>query len=203
SKNRTSYSLAMLFFTYSFLKRSDSHERGSTHIYSTRSVIVYHIWKEKNTTTILSMPNPYTLHADLKVDCCSITAEIPEEARELEKQLRQTLRRYRVELTISDETEEAVFPFDSEMIKLTNVRSSEVGQVMGGGDGPKDNMHGVSSLSSASANLGNNNAKKTPRLTDPALGNLPEVDGFISQNPKLKLSMLLRRFILSCCCRFF
>ncbi|CDY33874.1 BnaC06g04790D [Brassica napus] len=126
------------------------------------------------------MPNPYTLHADLKVDCCSITAEIPEEARELEKQLRQTLRRYR----------------------LTNVRSSEVGQ-QGGGDGPKDNMHGVSSLSSASANLGNNNAKKTPRLTDPALGNLPEVDGFISQNPKLKLSMLLRRFILSCCCRFF
>ncbi|XP_013590506.1 PREDICTED: uncharacterized protein LOC106298923 [Brassica oleracea var. oleracea] len=83
--------------------------------------------------------------------------------------------------------------FDSEMIKLTNVRSSEVGQ--GGGDGPKDNMHGVSSLSSASANLGNNNAKETPRLTDSALGNLPEVDGFISQNPKLKLSMLLRRYL--------
>ncbi|KAH0931185.1 hypothetical protein HID58_008302 [Brassica napus] len=70
----------------------------------------------------------------------------------------------RVELTILDETEEAIFAAFSEMIKLTTFTLLKLGNtwVEGREDGPKDNMPEAISLASASAKLGNNNAKETP-----------------------------------------
>ncbi|KAJ4911753.1 hypothetical protein Rs2_06374 [Raphanus sativus] len=95
-----------------------------------------------------------------QVPKCSIyvLTNISEEARELEKQLRQTLRRLVLTTTRKIEFREERNAF--------LVKGKEVSKV--------------------ETKLGNSNAKETPRVTDSALGNLPEVDGFISQNPKLK-----------------
>ncbi|KAL0844926.1 hypothetical protein Bca101_018172 [Brassica carinata] len=80
--------------------------------------------------------------------------------------------RYRVELSVSDQTDGAVFvAFDVKMAKLTNIQAAEAAHILGGGHGTNDDMpreYPVASIrrpASTKQVVGpNENGKKKARL---------------------------------------